>query len=169
MREIQGLNPFEIKAEMARIFETLKGVSDFENYEVHFRTLDAQNDKTIIIKLLFKEINNKNHNALLLKFLLLRYGKKEELSEHMWSIIKSNMSSNQAKIFALDLLRDIDTNWSYEECGKYLDNPDELIDSDTKRILDNAIINPEVQIDFLDFYYFRKFSPKTIVVLIFFN
>ncbi len=151
MREIQGLNPFEIKAEMARIFETLKGVSDFENYEVHFRTLDAQNDKTIIIKLLFKEINNKNHNALLLKFLLLRYGKKEELSEHMWSIIKSNMSSNQAKIFALDLLRDIDTNWSYEECGKYLDNPDELIDSDTKRILDNAIINPEVQIDFLDF------------------
>lgn len=151
MREVQGLNPFEIKAEIARIFETLKGVSDFRNYEVHFRTLDAQNDKTIIIKLLFKEINNKNHNAMLLKFLLLRYGKKEELSEYMWSIIKSNMSSNQAKIFALDLLRDIDTNWSYEECGKYLDNPDELIDSDTKRILDNAIINPEVQIDFLDF------------------
>ena len=151
MIDSQGLNPFEIKSEIAKIFETLKGVVDFENYAVHFRTLDSQNDKKIIAKLLFKEINNTNHNPALLKFLLLRYCSKDELSEHLWNIIKSSMTSNHAKIFALDLLRDIDTNWSYEECGKYLDNPDELIDSDTKRILDNAIVNPEVQIDFLDF------------------
>ena len=61
------------------------------------------------------------------------------------------MTSNQAKIFALDLLRDIDSNWSYDECEQYLDNPEELVDADTKRILDNAIADPEVQIDFLDF------------------
>ncbi len=151
MTDNHGLNPFEIKAEIAKIFETLKGVNDFENYAVNLRTLDSQNDKKIIVKLLFKEINNTNHNAALLKFLLLRYCTKDELTEHLWNIIKSSITSNQAKIFALDLLRDIDTDWSYEECGKYLDNPDELIDSDTKRILDNAIVNPEVQIDFLDF------------------
>ena len=151
MIDARGLNPFEIKAEIAKIFETLKGVNDFENYAVNLRTLDSLNDKKIIVKLLFKEINNTNHNAGLLKFLLLRYCTKDELTEHLWNIIKSSITSNQAKIFALDLLRDIDTDWSYEECGKYLDNPDELIDSDTKRILDNAIVNPEVQIDFLDF------------------
>ena len=65
------LNPFEIKAEIARIFEELKGVSDFENFEVHYRMLDAQEDKSIIIKLLLKEINSKQLNAPLLKFLLL--------------------------------------------------------------------------------------------------
>lgn len=145
------LNPFEIKAEIARIFEELKGVSDFENFEVHYRMLDAQEDKSIIIKLLLKEINSKQLNASLLKFLLLRYCDTKELSEKLWSIIKNSMASNQAKIFALDLLRDIDTNWSYEECEQYLDNPDELVESDTKKILDNALADPEVQIDFLDF------------------
>ena len=64
------LNPFEIKAEIAKIFEVLKGVKDFENYEVHYRLLDAQEDKSIIIKLLLKEINSKQLNSSLLKFLL---------------------------------------------------------------------------------------------------
>lgn len=145
------LNPFEIKAEIVNLFEELKGVKDFENYEIHYRLLDSQSDKKIICKLLFKEINNSDSDKNLLKFLLLRYCSAKELSEKLWSIIKNSMTSNQAKIFALDLLRDIDSNWSYEECEQYLDNPEELVDADTKRILDNAIADPEVQIDFLDF------------------
>ena len=48
MIDARGLNPFEIKAEIAKIFETLKGVNDFENYAVNLRTLDSQNDKKII-------------------------------------------------------------------------------------------------------------------------
>ena len=164
MMDINGLNPFEIKAEIGKIFDTLKGVKDFENYAIHFHTLDLQKDKTIIVKLLFKEINNPKHNAALLKFMLLRYCTNEVLSEHLWNIIKNSMSSNQAKIFALDLLRDIDTNWSYEECGKYLDNPDELVESDTKKILDNALANPEVQIDFLDFLSSLDENDKIILL-----
>ncbi len=145
------LNPFEIKAEIVNLFEELKGVKNFEDYEVHYRLLDSQSDKKIICKLLFKEINNSDSDRNLLKFLLLRYCPAKELSEKLWSIIKNSMTSNQAKIFALDLLRDIDSNWSYDECEQYLDNPEELVDADTKRILDNAIADPEVQIDFLDF------------------
>lgn len=164
MMDINGLNPFEIKAEIGKIFDTLKDVKDFENYAIHFHTLDLQKDKTIIVKLLFKEINNPKHNAALLKFMLLRYCTNEVLSEHLWNIIKNSMSSNQAKIFALDLLRDIDTNWSYEECGKYLDNPDELVESDTKKILDNALANPEVQIDFLDFLSSLDENDKIILL-----
>ena len=143
------LNPFEIKAEISRIISVLNGVSDFENYEAHYKLLDLQEDKKIITKLLFKEINNPNPE--LIKFLLLRYTNHNDLVENLWNIIKNNFSTNSAKIFALDLLRDIDTNWSYDECNKYLDNPDEFLDEDTKKILDKAIINPEVQIDFLDF------------------
>ncbi len=143
------LNPFELKAEINRIFKELDGISDFQNYEVHYRTLDAQTDKSVICKLLFREINNPNKE--LVKFLILRYCPEKDLIEKLWEIIKNNLSSSKAKIFALDLLREIDTDWSYEECGKYLDNPDELVDSDTQKILNTAIVNPEFQIDFLDF------------------
>lgn len=157
------LNPFEIKAEIAGIFNELDGVKDFDNYEIHYRNLDMQEDKSIIVKLLFKEINTQK-NLELLKFLLVRYCETKELIEHLWAIIKNNMTSNQAKIFALDLLRDIDTNWSYEECGQYLDNPEEFVDADTKRILNNALANPEVQIDFLDFLSSLPDSDKVVLL-----
>ncbi len=156
------LNPFEIKAEINKIFTELNGVDNFENYEVHYHTLDSQSDKTVINKLLFKEINNPNQN--LLKFLLLRYCPPAELTEHLWTIVKNNMASNQAKIFALDLLRDIDTNWSYDECNKYLENPEEFVNADTKKILDNALFNPEVQIDFLDFLSSLPDDDKIILL-----
>ena len=158
------LNPFEIKAEIVNLFEELKGVKNFEDYEVHYRLLDSQSDKKIVCKLLFKEINNSDSDKNLLKFLLLRYCTAKELSEKLWSIIKNSMTSNQAKIFALDLLRDIDSNWSYDECEQYLDNPDELVDADTKRILDNAIADPEVQIDFLDFLASLSDSDKVTLL-----
>ena len=56
------LNPFEIKAEISNILTKLADVKDFESYEIHYRTLDSQSDKSIIVKLLFKEINTEQKN-----------------------------------------------------------------------------------------------------------
>ena len=66
------LNPFEIKAEILSLISKLKGINDLENYEIHYRNLDAQNDKKIIVKLLFKEINNLKDDGKIIKFLLTR-------------------------------------------------------------------------------------------------
>jgi len=156
------LNPFEIKTEINKIFTELRDVKDFENRQDMFKSLDSQNDKSIIVKLLFREVNNSN--TYLLKYLLTRYCSKDELTEKLWEIIKNTLSSNQAKIFAVDFLREIDSNWTYEECGQYFSNPDEIIEADTKRILDNAILNPEVQIDFLDFLH--SISEKDQIILL---
>ena len=158
------LNPFEIKTEIANLLTKLCDVKDFENYEIHYRILDMQSDKSIIVKLLFKEINSLQQNPDLIKFLLKRYCPQKELIERLWNIIKNNMASNNAKIFALDLLRDIDTNWSYEECDQYFENPNELVTADTKKILDNAILNPEVQIDFLDFLSSLPDNDKIVLL-----
>lgn len=144
------LNPFEIKAEISRILSVLTDVKDFENYLAHYHILDVQQDKNVIMKLLLREINN-SRNPDLIKFLLLRYSDKKGLVAELWNIVKNNLSSNSVKIFALDLLRELDSDWTYEECDKYVDNPSELIDADTKKILDGALISPEIQIDFLDF------------------
>jgi len=151
INSVKQLNPFEIKAEITKLISKLHDVSNFESYEIHYRLLDAQNDKTIITKLLFKELPNiKTENEGIVKFLLMRYSPHDVLINHLWSIIKNNMSSNALKILALDFLRELDTNWTYEECEEYL-NTDELVDKDTQKLLDKAVVNPEVQIDFLDF------------------
>lgn len=33
------LNPFELKAEIIKILVKLKGIKDFENYEIHYKLL----------------------------------------------------------------------------------------------------------------------------------
>ena len=164
MTENIELNPFEIKTELSKINNALTGISDYENYAANYRVLDAQNDKSIIIKLLFREISSQHINPELIKFLLLRYCPAKELTDRLWTVIKNNLSSNSAKIFALDLLRDLDTNWSYEQCEQYLENPDELVNADTKKLLNQAIINPEVQIDFLDFFNSLPDTDKIILL-----
>lgn len=147
----QQLNPFEIKAELISLMNKFKGVQNFDEYSLNFKLLDEQEDKNIIVKLLFKELVNAGENAPIIKFLLVRYCDKAILTEKLWGLIKNNMTPNFAKIIALDILRDITTDWNYENCEEYLENPDELIDEDTRQLLTAAIINPEVQIDFLDF------------------
>lgn len=147
------LNPFEIKTIILNIISKFSNIEDLGTLKkLNVDILDAQNDKKTILKVLFKELNNATEqNQYIIRVLLERYASKEELSKHLWSILKSNMVSNQTKITALNFLREIDSSWSYEECSICFDNPDEIIDTDTKFLLKNAIINPEVQIDFLDF------------------
>ncbi|MDE6138076.1 MAG: hypothetical protein K2F57_01235, partial [Candidatus Gastranaerophilales bacterium] len=45
----------------------------------------------------------------------------------------------------------LDADWSYETCEEYLDDAQTLLDANTKQLLNTAVINPEVQIDFMDF------------------
>ena len=161
---VKQLNPFEIKAEITALVSKLFDVKDFENYEIHYHKLDLQNDKTIITKLLFKELANiKPENERIIKFLLVRYAEHNTLVNYLWSIIKNNMTKNSLKIFALNFLREIDAEWTYEECGEYL-NTEELVDEDTRNLLEKAVINPEVQIDFLDF--FQTLSSQDKIVLL---
>lgn len=160
------LNPFEIKAEVLNLISKFSDIEKFGSYEVNFKTLDAQSDKKTITKILFKELSNvqSEDTAKIICFLLERYSDKEELISHLWSIIKSNMVSNIAKISALNFLRLIDTNWNYEEAGAYFADENELIDADTKRLLNDAITNPEVQIDFLDFLNSLSSNDKIMLV-----
>jgi len=155
------LNPFEIKAEVLKVISKLEGVGDFASYEVHFRKLDAQHDKKFITRLLFKELNTSKETEII-KFLLKRYTEQQDLIDQLWVLLKSGFTSNQVKIAALDLLRELDTTWTYEVLEGYVDA--ELLNEDTKRLLDSAIVNPEVQIDFLDFINSLGANDKTVLL-----
>jgi len=160
------LNPFELKTLILNIinkFSNLKDISELKNLNVDI--LDAQSDKKTIVKILYKELYNANsNNEYILRILLERYAKKDELTTHLWGLLKNSHVSNETKIVALNFLRDFDSNWSYDECGQFLQNEDELIDHDTQLLLSNAITNPEVQIDFLDFV--NSLNTKDKITLI---
>ena len=157
------LNPFEIKAEILRI------ISKYSQYYGEYSTAEFaaldNSSRNIIAKILFKELlNMKAGSENIVKILLERYVDKDELINQLWAILKNNFATVEAKIIVLNFLRDLETDWKYEDYDGYLDNADDIIDADTKQLLDKAIVNPEVQIDFLDFLSAVNEKDKIILI-----
>ena len=162
--DIKQLNPFEIKAELNKLFQKYKESASLIPCDVNIKLLDAQQDKKTITKLLFKDLTNpQDDNKEIIKFLLERYTEKDELTTKLWDILNEKYISNNVKLEILNFLREIDTNWSYERLSEVVDEH-ELLDADTKKLLSAAIANPEVQIDFLDFL--NSLQPNDKIMLI---
>lgn len=163
-QDIKQLNPFEIKTELNNLFKKYKESASIVTCDINIKLLDAQQDKKTIIKILFKEFTNQqDDNKEIIKYLLNRYMDKEELTAKLWEILNEKYISNTAKIEILNFLREIDTNWSYEKISEVVDEH-EILDADTKRLLTTAIVNPEVQIDFLDFMNSLQTKDKIMLI-----
>ncbi len=163
METTRQLNPFEIKSEITKLISEFTDVNDLSKFIDKIQLLDAQNDKKTISKLLFKELYNvKTDEASIICFLLERYADKEELTKKLWDLLKNNVAPNNVKIIAVNFLRGLDTNWELDTGDELLNA--EIIDKETEKLLDNAIINPEVQIDFLDFMTALSGSDKITLI-----
>ena len=127
--------------------------------------LNSQEDKTVISKLLFKELINSTSNKIpIICFLLEHFVPKEELISKLWEALNNKSLQSEVKITIINLLREWDADWSYEECSQYLDDADEILDESTRQLLNSAIINPEVQIDFMDFMASLNVEDKITLI-----
>ena len=146
------LNPFEIKAEILNIIEDCKDENDTRILQQRVSRLDNQPDVTTIEKILFKELLHADTSKeKIIRFLLQRYVPKDRLINQLWSVLKNTMTSSEVKIIVLSYLRELETDWKYEDFTDSFGNDVDIVDNDTKKLLETAIVNPEVQIDFLDF------------------
>lgn len=146
------LNPFELKTAIGKLLNKINSVSDIQNCLADFDMLDSQEDKKFISKILFKELVSASNDKIpIICFLLEHFLPKEELVTKLWETLKNQNLQSETKITILNLLRELDSDWSYQSCEEYLDDAKSLMDENTKQLLNSAIINPEVQIDFMDF------------------
>lgn len=147
------LNPFEVKIAINELLSKINSVNDIQNCLADFDMLEAQENKEVISKILFKElVNAKPEKIPVICFMLEHYVPKEEFITKLWTTLKNQNLQSEVKITILNLLRELDSDWSYQTCEDYLeDDAKMLLDENTKHLLNTAVINPEVQIDFLDF------------------
>ena len=156
-------NPFELKSFISSLVSNFTDVNDIEKYIDEINLLDAQKDKKTIAKLLFKELYNlKTENGTIICFLLERYSEKEELTKKLWDLLKNPVVPNNVKIIIVNFLRGLDSNWDISSGDEILD--EEILDADTKAMLNQAITNPEVQIDFLDFLNSLSLTDKKTLI-----
>jgi hypothetical protein len=146
------LNPFELKSTITSLLNKINSVEDIKNCLDDFEMLDSQEDIKVISKVLFKELTKSSVEKIpVICFMLEHFLPKDELVNKLWEVLKNQNLNTEVKITVLNLLRELDADWSYETCEEYLDDAQSLLDENTKRLLNSAIINPEVQIDFMDF------------------
>ena len=159
------LSPFEIKSEISSILNDCADETDPKVLMERVKRLDAQEDTFTIEKILFKELlNAKASKERIIRFLLQRYVPKARLIEQLWAVLKNNMTTSEVKIIVLSYLRELETDWKYEDYEDVIDDGIDLVDADTKKLLDSAIVNPEVQIDFLDFLNAVEEKDKILLV-----
>lgn len=146
------LNAFEIKREIARLIKALENSTILVDTS-EFRTLDAQEDKTGVVKILMKEFHLCNEDSMpVIKLLLLRYSDMEELLAELETIIKNPRNPNNIKLHAIELISTFKPDWHDENYDSYLEYDEELVQQETKELLENSKDNPEIQLDFLDFF-----------------
>ncbi len=159
--KFKQLNPFELKSAITNLLNKINSVNDITNCLADFEMLDAQEDKKVISKILFKELVNANPDKIsIICFMLEHYVPKDELINKLWETLKNKGLHTDVKITILNLLRELDADWSYESCEDYLDDAQSLLDANTKQLLNTAVINPEVQIDFMDFLASLRVQDK---------
>ena len=163
--KFKQLNPFELKNAITTLLNKINSVDDIQNCLADFEMLDAQEDKKVISKVLFKELSNADTAKIpVICFMLEHYVQKDELVNKLWESLKNQNLQTEVKITILNLLRDLDADWSYESCEEYLNDAQSLLDENTKQLLNTAVINPEVQIDFMDFLTTLRVQDRKSVV-----
>lgn len=159
------LNKIQIKAEVLTAISKLQTNPETANVDKILETLAVQEDKKAILDILIKEISKSNEQkTILISFLALKLCDSAELEEAFWGILKNPSVQDSTKTIILNLLKDMGNKVNYEKIEEYFENPNEVIDADTQKLLQVAIINPEAQIDFLDFVNSLPDVDKRILV-----
>lgn len=162
---MEQLNKIQLKAEILTVISKLQTLADTSKVEDIIKVLTEQEDKKLILDLLMREfVKTKEDKAFILSFLMLRLTDKEQLENALWTSLKSPMISDYNKALILNLLKDMGNRVDYNQIDEYFESPEDIIDSETKELLHTAIMNPEAQIDFLDFLEALPYEDKLTLV-----
>lgn len=162
---MEQLNKFQIKAELLTVLSKLQTNVELAEMDKLLQPLYGQDDKKTILDLLIKElVKSEEQRAMLICFLLLNLCDETELEEALWKVLKNQSVSDAIKSLVLNVLNDLGKKVDYEKLDEYFENPNNVIDADTQKLLKSAIINPEAQIDFLDFVNSLSDIDKKVLV-----
>ena len=162
---MEQLNKIQLKAEILTVISKLQTLSDASKVDEIIDVLEAQENKKMILDLLMREfVKTKEDKAFIISYLLLKLSDKESLENALWTSLKSPKVSDYNKALILNLLRDMGNQVNYNDIDEYFESPEEVIDSETKELLHTAIMNPEAQIDFLDFLEALPYQDKITLV-----
>lgn len=164
----KNMNKLQIRVELLNAIKMLesghKHTAAF--LEETITPLTEISDKEAILDILIKEIiSNQNDNRFfVLAFLLEQLIPKERLEDELWRLLAAKEIKDNVKSNIINILKDLGNQINYEKYSEYFDDPSSVIDADTAKLIKNAIYNPEVLIDFLDFIEALPDKDRNILI-----
>lgn len=157
------MNKIQIKAE---ILATLTALMTSTQPQASLITdLKQIEDKKTVLDVLIRELLNANEQkAVMICWLLMELIDKDTLNDELWNVIKAPEYNDHIKMIAFNMLKDLGNKIDYDVISGYFEQFNELINRETKQLLETAIMNPEAQIDFMDFLNAISDSDKIVLL-----
>lgn len=146
--ELQYMQPAE-KCLVKKLIDELKDISD---------------KKSLADIMIAEMIKYEEPFSLIIASIISEVIDNDTIIDCVTAIISSMKYSDTEKYRAVQLLRGISSELSYENIIEYFDNPSEILNSDTAKMLKKALNNPEAQIDFMDFISAISNKDKEILL-----
>ena len=121
-------------------------------------------DKTFLCTTILKEIDGSVvYFDGVLSILAINLA-KDVLEKCVFSFLEKSDVKDEKKLFLINLLTQAGIGVDPNLIHLYVKNPDEAIDLETEKFLKMAEVNPEAQIDFLDFYFGINEDDRNILL-----
>lgn len=150
-----SLSKLELRAKVIDIIDRLNiDISDIQHQMELTKELKNLGNLELVVHTLLKELNTDDENKIQkVSFLLLEMNSLEYSKDILWEYIKSSGSSDRLKEASCILLKSLGEHITAEDLLDYMDDPQKLIDSETQKLMETALSNPEAQVDLIDFMF----------------
>jgi len=154
--EPKNFSKLQIRAEILAAIQRLASFSEAPQSEKQkcLARLETLGNKKYVAEILCKELTRSDERRLkAVAFFTVELCSLEDVKEDLWSCIKDPNFSDYVKDTCAVVLRELGDTTDPGIFLSFLENPSEVIDQETEKLLMNALVNPEAVVDFLDFLY----------------
>lgn len=148
------LSKLQIRAKVLSVISEIKSSATYneDSLSNFIDELNNIDDKETLFDIFIKEYIKMDENEYVFSGCILKnIIPKEYINDKVLEQLKSNILSDESKYKLVQLLRLVGSECNYNEIPSYFENPEEVLDKETKKLLENAVFNPEAMLDFLDF------------------
>lgn len=148
------MSKLQIRAKVLSVVSQIKSLGEYNEKELKklYSELEVIEDKETLFDIFVKEFIKMDENEYIFASCIIKdLIDTNYMQDKVFEILKSNNYSDDAKYKLVQMLRISGSSFDYNVVPQYFENPEEIIDSDTKKLLEKAVINPESMLDFLDF------------------
>ena len=161
------LSKLQIRAKVLSIISEIKSLPSYDEDLLNRMVSELQEieDRNALFDIFIKEFIKMSEQEYMFSSCIIKaLVSLEYVQEKVFELLKSNSYSDDAKYKLVQLLRSVGSNSAFDAIPQYFDNPEEVLDMETQKLLETAVINPEAMLDFLDFIYAVPQKDKKLLL-----